>query len=65
MPQEFKPDLIPGGNPEDPNYRKPPGGVSVSLAEVESIVEPKQDGEQQAEKNFSSQLDQLAKEVNP
>ena len=57
-------DLVPGGSPEDPNYRKPPGGVSVSLSEIESLVEgnPKNDT---PFAGLNDQLAEAAKEANP
>lgn len=64
MPQEFKPDLIPGGNPQDPNYRKPPGAVSVSLGEIESIGKKTETIEPGIE-SLDEQLEKLSKEQTP
>jgi len=59
---------VPGGSPEDPNYRKPAGGihVDVSLETAEAFLTgAKPASTECAERAFDKSLDDLAAKENP
>ncbi len=68
MNQKMKPDLIPGGDPNDPARHKPPGLASLSLADLESaehLLNPEPDGEAESESEFATKLREATERAIP